>query len=147
MSRGELDEEAMIDFVQKNTCCSTDERIIRSNFMTSKQEGSRIEELVKNEQLHTCNEFCKEPCVNIQLPSLLTIIKEKSTRMNLRASDILKTKMMKHLNQLTMEQKTSLSTYDWLDLVWKTVEGDIDESRKLFVMTLQNGEEIVFEVD
>ena len=54
--------------------------------------------------------------------------------------------MTEQLNSLTCEERDTLSTYDWLDLVWEEVIGDISDDNKFFTVSFPV-EEIMFEID
>lgn len=151
---GCLDEkeeiEDLIQFIEGILSSSSEERIIRSNFNISIEEAKRIAGLVKSYQIHICNNMCEESCDhrhNIELPSLTTILKTKCSELNSTASDKMKAKMKLEMESLSLQEKTNMSTYDWLESVWEKVIAEIDDEMKEFKITLDDGDELIFEID
>ena len=148
---GCIDEkEDLIQFIEGILSSSSDERIIRSTFNISLEEARRISDLVKSYQIHICNNMCEESCghrYNIELPSLITILKTPCSEINSRFSEKMKTKMKLQMEALSLEEKKTMSTYDWLESVWENVTAEIDDETREFKITLDDGDELSFKID
>ena len=140
---GNLSKKAdLATFIDRNISVSCDPRILRRAFKITDSEAEEISNLVKLHQIHL-----SEDSAAFELPSLDTIVTEPSSSVNHHSAKMLTTSMTRHLASLSRHQKMTLSTYDWLDLVWAGVTGEISEDNKFLVITFSEEEEFFFEID
>ena len=109
--------------------------------------SSELSELVKEHQVHVCNDQLCEACSNPQLPSLETIITLSCSHENLESAKMFKMCMMGLLKNMSLEQKKTMSTFDWLELVWLGVTGEITEENVLIVSFGEEEDKFRFEID
>ena len=131
-------KDEMLKFIDRNICASCDPRMLRSALNVSECEANLLSALVKKHQ------FSKDSPP--RLPSLRTLLTQVGSLSNCNNAKLLLKCMTEQLNSLTCEERDTLSTYDWLDLVWEEVIGDISDDNKFFTVSFPV-EEIMFEID
>ena len=137
----------MISYVERNISVSCDPRLLKVAFNLSESEARLLSALAKEHQQHICDYTNCKDCSNPKLPSLNTILTEFCSIGNFQNSRKLLNCMIGHLKRLSLEEKKTLSTYDWLDLVWEGVTGEITEDYKLLLITFDEEEEFSFDID
>ena len=138
---GELNEKAaLLDFVENTLCALSDARTLKSTLKLSEREAENLSSKVLKHQ----HDLGFEP----ELPSLQTDIKVNcSSNQNAKAAREIRQYMKQKLNSLTDQDRTSLSTVDWLDGVFENVTGEIEDDEVYLKVTIDNEEEHKFKID
>lgn len=143
-------EGNIITFVERNLSATSDARVLRSCFKLSEVEAQSLADVVKEQQVHECGNEREECsiCSSLDLPSLETMIKRRSSSMNHEEATRLNILMRKLLLNLTIEEKKSLSTLKWLEEIWSGFTGEITENFEVLqVLYEEEEEEFRFEID
>ena len=142
--------DKFIEFVSQNISSTSDQRVLRSSFKLSEKEAKAVSELVQQHQFHVCDAEVNDCslCSSADLPSLDTTMKECCSKLNLQAAEKFKERMKKKLEELTSQEKRTLSTWNWLEQAWLKVNGDISEGLEFLTISFhEDEEEVVFEID
>ena len=138
----------LIEFVEKNISAMKDPRVLRSSFNLSEEHAQELSSLVHEHQFHVCDEETCSSCSSCELPSLETIIKQACSNVNHKASKELVEIMKNKLKTLSIEDKITLSTSQWLEHVWEQVSGEISHDFELFTISFHDENvDISFEID
>ena len=136
------------EFVERSLSTTTDARLLRSRFHLSEAEATEVSSLAQEHQFHICDSKECSPCSSADLPSLETIIKTNCSDSNWTAAVNFKVKMEKELNLLSLLEKRTLSTHDWLDKCFETVTGNISDDLDILTITFDEDlTQIVFKID
>ena len=146
---GEItNKRKLIEFVEKNISAMKDSRVLRSSFNLSEDEAKDLSILVHEHQFHVCDAEDCLLCSSCELPSLETNIKQACSNFNLEASKELVKIMEDKLRTLSIQDKKTLSTSQWLENVWQQVVGEISHNFEYFTISFHDEDnEIVFEID
>ena len=140
-NKGKLTQRAeLLAFMDRNISVSSDARILRSVYNISETEAKELSALVKKHQVHMYDD-------SPELPSLKSFLTEVSSVSNFETSKIMLKCMIDLMKSLHHEQKMALSTYDWLDLTWEKVIGEITEDNNFLKVAFNEDEELSFETD
>ena len=132
-----VDKLSVLKFVDQNFSASTDIRILKSTFNLSDKEASNLSALVLENQ----HDITSDP----ELPSLENDVKDYSCcELNVKAAKQLRKYMEERLKSLTIQEKSNLSTFDWLDQVFEPVTGDIEEEDDDEVFTITTADQGTF---
>ena len=138
----------LVQFVERNISTSTDPRLIRSDFSLSDEEANTLGKLVEEQQVNICEFEDDDEFETSDLPSLETIVKEKCSFRNLEAAAKFRKIMVRNLEMLSIEERRSFSTWNWLEKVWLKVTGDIsDDFNSLKINFEEEMELVFFEID
>ena len=142
-------EEELILFVESNLASTADPRLLRSSFGLSDDEAEVLADLVIKNQLNDCgDQNNNNMCSPVFLPSLQTMIKQPCSKSNFEASRSFLDIMRKRLNNLTLEEKKNIKTWNWLENQWESLIGEIpDDFKTLSLQFEQEQVNIIFEMD
>ena len=133
-----VDEEELLQFVEKNISCTGDPRLIRSKFSLSEEEANKLSELVLTHQVHMeCEEAetC-EICSSLPLPSMENLLKQETCENNYRACKELISLVQLRLKTLTLEQKKRMKTWTFLEDLWELVGGEAKKDNEVLTFTI-----------
>ena len=137
----------LIDFVQRNISASCDKTILKSIFDYSEKEAEELAEIVRSHQQHICDEGMNcQSCLNVELPSLETIVTELSPDQNQSNSKKLIQLWKASLVQLSLEEKENCSTYEWLEMLTGDMIGEIDDDQEYLKLSYDN-QDYIFEIE
>ena len=149
MNTGRLTKKNELkECVERSISTSSDPRLLRSSFHLSEVEANEVSILVKEHQFHICDFNDCSTCTDCDLPSVDTILKECCSDVNLLASKKFKVIMKNKLNSMTLQEKKSTSTFDWLEKVWETVTGEINDNCDVLSISFdEEQDDLIFEID
>ena len=133
------DKAAILKFLGQNLSVSSDARILRSTFNLSEREAENLSLKVWKNQY----DLRVEP----ELPSLETSLKADCSYQNTKSASELRQYMKQNLKSLTDEDKTNMSTFDWLDGVLENITADLEDEQEYLTVTIENVTEHTFDID
>ena len=149
LDNGELKEISELrEFADRNLAASFDPRLLRAAFNVSEVEAVDLSKLVEKIQLHICEDELCPLCLTVDLPSLETKVKGCCSIKNSESAMRLKKLMLRRLERMPFEDKTSISTWDWLQRQWENVYGEMDDGLERIIISFEDEQEdIEFNVD
>ena len=146
---GISDGKFLTNFIDRAVSASSDARVLRSIFKVSDVEAEDLAQAVRDNQIHLCSSEDCEQCLKPSFPSLVTLLKVcPDSNDNLETANRMKLVFLKKVRSLSIEQKTELSTYDWLESIWdlNDVQGHITDDLKYLTVWMED-DEFQFKVD
>ena len=136
----------LISFVERGIFVTSDPNVLIRMLGVSEFEAQELSSLVRKHQIHICDEADCSLCPYPEWPSLETECTDiTACSRNVESSKRLKGFMREQLIGLSVNQKLSLSTMNWLDFVWQRVTGEVNGNR--IELELDESESVVFEID